>query len=105
MTVRPTPSGQNPRPAISRTERPLTPAPASGSRTPDQANSASPAPQRDDVQISAQARGLQQADTTRAVGGELSADRLHQVLGRMTDGHYDSPEVQDQVVRRVARDL
>ena len=103
MTVRPTPSGQTPRPAIGRTERPATPAPAS--RPAEPAPPAVGGTRRDDVQISPQARELQQLDAARSAGGELSADRLHQILGRMNDGHYDRPEVQDKVIRRLAREL
>ena len=61
---------------------------------------------RDNVQISSQARELQHMDSAaRGPGGELSVDRLRQVVGRMNDGHYDQPEVQEQVVRLLARDL
>jgi len=104
MTVRPTTSGQTPRPAISRTDRTATP--SSASRPAEPSTTAAFGVRGDDVQISAQARQLQQADSaTRGTGGELSADRLRQVLGRMSSGHYDRPEVQDQVVRRLSRDL
>ena len=104
MTVRPTASGQTPRPAIGRTERAASPAPAS--RPAEQGTPAAPGIRRDDVQISAQARQLQQADSAaRGPAGEFSAERLRQVLGRMTNGHYDQPAVQDQVVRQLARDL
>ena len=104
MTVRPTTSGQTPRPAISRTDR--TANPASASRPTDSVAPAASGVRRDDVQISAQARKLQQVDSTaRGSVGELSADRLRQVLGRMSDGHYDRPEVQDQALRQLSRDL
>ena len=103
MTVRPTPSGQTPRPAIGRTERAATPAPAS--RPAEPAAPAVGGTRRDDVQISAQARELQQLDAARGTGGELSPDRLHQILGRMNDGHYDRPDVQERVVRSLAREL
>jgi hypothetical protein len=104
MTVRPTSSGQIPRPALGRTDR--TAGSAAAPRQAEPGGPTAPGVSRDDVQISAQARQLQQLDSAaRGPGGELSADRLRQVLGRMTDGHYDRPEVQEQVVRRIARDL
>ena len=104
MTVRPTSSGQIPRPALGRTDRTASPAPAS--RPAEAGAPATPGVNRDDVQISSQARQLQQLDSAaRGPGGELSADRLRQVLGRMNDGHYDRPEVQEQVVRQLAREL
>ena len=106
MTVRPTTSGQSSRPAISRTERTATPGTQSGSRPAETNTTAASGVRRDDVQISAQARQLQQADSTaRGTGGELSAERLRQVLGRMSSGHYDQPAVQDEVVRRLSQDL
>ena len=104
MTVRPTTTGQTPRPAISRTDRTSSPVPASRPAEPNAATTSGV--RRDDVQISAQARQLQQVDSSaRGSVGELSSDRLRQVLGRMSDGHYDQPEVQAQVVSRLARDL
>lgn len=104
MTVRPTSSGQIPRPAIGRTDR--TAGPVSASRPADPSAPTTSGVNRDDVQISSQARELQQMDSAaRGPGGELSVERMRQVLGRMNDGHYDQPEVQDQVVRRLARDL
>ncbi len=106
MTVRPTTSGQTPGPAIGRTDRTASPTSASAARPAEPNATAAPGARRDDVQISAQARQLQQVDsTTRGPGGELSADRLRQVLGRISDGHYDQPQVQDQVVRRLAHDI
>jgi anti-sigma28 factor (negative regulator of flagellin synthesis) len=104
MTVRPTTSGQTPRPAIGRTDR--TAASASTSRPTEANTPAASGVRRDDVQISAQARQLQQLDSAaRATGGDLSADRLKQILGRMNDGHYDQPDVQDKVIRNITRDL
>jgi hypothetical protein len=107
MTVRPTSSGQIPGTAIGRSDRTAGPAPASRPTEPNTTSaSGTTGTRRDDVQISAQARQLQQADAaTRGPAGELSAERLRQVLGRMNDGHYDQPEVQDTVLRRVAREL
>jgi hypothetical protein len=106
MTVRPTTSGQTSRPAISRTDRTATPGSPSTPRTGESNPAAASGVRRDDVQISAQARQLQQSDsTTRGAGGELSAERLRQVLGRMSSGHYDQPAVQDEVVRRLSQDI
>ncbi len=104
MTVRPTPSGQTPGSGISRTGRaPSTGAPLRQGATPVPA---SPAAKQDDVTISAQARELQQRDTAgRGPSGELSPARLHEVLGRVSSGYYDTPQVQAAVVRRIARDL
>jgi hypothetical protein len=103
MSVRPTGSGQTHRPAIDRASQPL-PGVTPG-RTADARSLPSGVPGRDDVRISDQARELQQADTTRGPAGELSADRLKQVLGRVAGGYYDQPQVRGEVVRRLSRDL
>jgi hypothetical protein len=106
MTVRPTTSGQTPRPAIGRADRTANPAAASVSRQAEPNTPGASGVRRDDVQISVHARQLQQVEAgARGAGGELSADRLRQVLTRMGDGHYDRPDVQDEVVRRLSPDL
>jgi hypothetical protein len=67
---------------------------------------ASPAAKQDDVTISAQARELQQRDATGGgPSGELSPARLQEVLGRVSSGYYDRPQVQAVVVRGIAQDL
>lgn len=103
MTVRPTPSGQNPGLGISRAQRPGVGA------TPQRASDPPPSPsqeiRRDDVNISEHARELQQLGASPAPAPELSPARMKQVLERMSDGHYDRPEVQNEVVRRLAREL
>ena len=59
-----------------------------------------------DVTISAQARELQQRDVSGGgPSGELSPERLQEVLGRVSSGYYDTPKVQAAVVRRIAQDL
>lgn len=102
MTVRPTPSGQIPGLGISRAQRPGV------GGTPQRASDPpSAAPQeirRDDVHISEHARELQQAGATQG-SPELSPSRMREVLQRVSDGHYDQPDVQREVLRRLARDL
>jgi hypothetical protein len=103
MTVRPTPSGQIPGIRVSHTSRPgvgntpQRPGDASSSSVPDGG--------RDDVRISDQARELQTAGAPAASTPELSPARMREVLQRLSDGHYDRPEVQREVLRRLARDL
>lgn len=103
MTVRPTPSGQTPRPAIARSGK------SDATTAPRRPNEAPLPPTRtnggDDVQISTEARDLQALGATQGGAPALAPDRLRQVLQRMSDGHYDRPEVQSEVVRRIAKEL
>ena len=108
MTVRPTQPGQTSSSGLTRTGKtptPATPA-ARAPQTPLPATPSSPASQGDRLAISSEARNLQQLggaaqDTT----SELSADRMREVVKRMNDGHYDKPDVMDEVIRRMAKDL
>ena len=104
MTVRPTTSGQTPNPGVNRTGMPAVPA------TPARPSDASAAPpiaqRRDDVQISSQARELQQMDSGNSgPAGEIQPDRLKEVLNRVSGGYYDQPSVRNEVVRRLSQDL
>jgi hypothetical protein len=38
-------------------------------------------------------------------GEGLTPERLRQLLKRLESGYYDSPEVREQIARRVRRDL
>ena len=103
MTVRPTPSGQNPSIGISRAQRSGV-----GGAPQRQAEAQSGSAQesrRDAVQISAHARELQQLGASGQQAPELSSDRMKQVLDRMSEGHYDRPDVQREVIRRLMKDL
>lgn len=108
MTVRPTQPGQTSSSGLNRTGK--TPAPATKAarapQTPSPAAPVSPSSHRDQLAISSEARDLQRLggaaqDTT----SELSADRMREVVKRMNDGHYDKPDVMDEVIRRMAKDL
>lgn len=57
----------------------------------------------DSVQLSARARESGAAGGTSASG--LSAERLQEILKRLTSGYYDSPQVLDRVAERVKDDL
>lgn len=103
MTVRPTPSGHTPGIPISRTSRPG--AGNTPQRPSDASSSSVPDGGRDDVRISDQARELQTAGAPAQGSPELSPARMREVLQRLSDGHYDRPEVQLEVIRRLSRDL
>ena len=103
MTVRPTSSGQPSRADITRTGR-SDPA-AAPQRPADNAVQAPAGSARDAVQISPQARELQQLGESRGQTSELAPARLRAVLDNMAQGRYDQPDVQTEVVRRLAKDL
>ncbi len=54
----------------------------------------------DQVQLSAEARAARPAPGTSPSG--LSADRMQEILKRVTSGYYDTPQVADKVARKVA---
>lgn len=61
---------------------------------------------RDAVELSAAARELlKQLGVESGSLSELPADRVQQVLSRLTSGHYDQPEVMLEVLRRLKGDL
>lgn len=106
MNIRPPQSGQTSRTPLSRANSPAVPGSSPRPADSGQANSSAAAPQRDAVQISAQARQLQASDAPgREDAGALDPQRLTQILQRMSDGHYDRPEVQDAVLKRIAAEL
>lgn len=57
----------------------------------------------DSVQLSERAKASGAAGGTSASG--LSAERLQEILKRLTSGYYDSPQVLDRVAERVKDDL
>jgi hypothetical protein len=57
----------------------------------------------DKVQLSARAREAGSTGGTSASG--LSAERLQEILKRLTSGYYDSAQVQDRVAQRVKDEL
>lgn len=57
----------------------------------------------DSVQLSARAKAAGASGATSASG--LSAERLQEILKRLTSGYYDSPQVLDRVAERVKDDL
>ena len=103
MTVRPTPSGQNPSIGILRAQRSGVGG-APQRQTETHSGSAQEA-RRDDVQISAHARELQQVGASAQQAPELSPGRMKHVLDRMSEGHYDRPDVQREVIRSLMKDL
>lgn len=104
MTIRPTSSGQTPRPGIRDAGR--TSAPGAPTRPGESSVPAAPGAQRDGVHISAEARQLQQQDgSERGGASELGAERMKSILDRISSGWYERPEVRDQVLNRLARDL
>ena len=61
---------------------------------------------RDKVELPMTLRSLPDgSDTGRVPQGTLPPERMREVLRRLADNTYDSPEAQDIIARRVRRDL
>ncbi len=105
MTIKPVPSGPTPRPGARQpVQGKVAPEPRAdeASRAPETAR---PAP-GDNVQLSDAVKELHGQISAEAVpSGEIPPDRLADVMDRLAKGHYDRPEVKDQVVGRIADDL
>jgi hypothetical protein len=99
MNIRPTQPGQTPQsgpgslqentgtPAVRPEERPATQAPG----IPE-----------DQVQLSAAVRDLQaRLGLEQIPAGEMSPERLREIVARVAGGHYDQPEVIAELARRL----
>ena len=81
------------------------------SRQSGQLRGASPeeareAPDQDDqVQLSAEARAASQPDAPSPSTSGLDQERMRELLKRLTSGYYDSPQVTDQVARKLVDEL
>jgi len=59
-------------------------------------------PQTDRAEVSSAARALFESALQPAIGGSTMApERLRGILDRVRTGHYDRPEVLDQVAQRI----
>jgi len=60
----------------------------------------------DKVEFSAAAQELHElTGAERIDANTLPAERLHEILKRVSDGFYDRPEVIEETARRVAEDI
>lgn len=105
MAINPT-SPNGPRPSGSD---PLETNRAAETRRPEAEGAAAKARDRsqakpDSADVSAEARALAEGVSESAKPSGLTADRLKQIGERLANGHYDSPEVIDEVARRLQRD-
>lgn len=103
MSIKPVPSGPTPRPGA---RTPVGKGPDVTPRPDEkvQGLQRGETPATDDVQVSAAARELQ-ASTGAVPSGELSPERLGQVVDRLVKGHYEEEGVRDETVDRVSEDL
>jgi hypothetical protein len=101
MDIKPTTPGRTPGAGAGRIDKALPGTPA----RPDEKPVPRPSPlseKRDDLDISAAARELQgNAGSQAAATSELTPERLREIMGRIASGHYDRPEVRDELVRRL----
>lgn len=105
MTVRPTVPGSTSRTDITRTGK--SPSPASGRMSARPDHTTPPAGERrDQMEISSQARALQGLGGSEPVAaGAVDDTRMREVSRRLADGHYDRPEVVQQILERILNDL
>lgn len=103
MKVQPNPSGQMSRPGVDRTER-TTPRPADRT-SPGAPGLSFDAPARDNVELSDEARALQQQAEVGAPESTIEPSRMRQVLDRVASGWYDRAEIRDAVVEKIRQEL
>lgn len=105
MTVRPTTPGPTSHTDITRTGK--APSRASGPMPARPDSTTSGAGKRpDQLEISSEARALQGLeDSERVAAGAVDNSRMREVSRRLADGHYDRPEVVEQVLDRMLNDL
>ena len=75
-----------------------------GSAEHREAKAKEAAPRKDSVEVSAEAKALAEQTEARPAKSSLPPDRLKAIGERLASGHYDRPEVIDQVARRLAKD-
>ncbi len=57
----------------------------------------------DQVRLSDEARAATRSETGESASG-LSAERLQEILKRLSSGYYDSPQVRGQVAQRIQQE-
>ncbi len=73
-------------------------------KSPETRPTATPA--QDSVQLSQTVRELQERLGLEAIpSGTLSPERLKEIVARVAGGHYDRPEVLEELARRLSADL
>lgn len=103
MQVKPTGPGQPREPGAKRPAPLAHSKPLEGASPPEKGRVLEPA---DQVEISGAARELSGAlAASSADEGALEPGRLREILERIADGYYERSDVQEQVLRKVAREL
>jgi len=99
MDIRPTQPGQTPQTGPGSLKEK---AGAPEVRSEDRSATPSGGMPQDQVQLSAAVRDLQaRLGLEQIPVGELSPERLREVVARVAEGHYDRPEVVDELARRL----
>lgn len=99
--IRPTRPGQAPQTGPGSLKGTGGAAPARPDEKSSEPRPAGPA--GDSVQLSAAVRELQQRLGLESIpSGTLDPERLREIVARVAGGHYDRPEVLDELARRLA---
>jgi len=102
MTIRPTAAGISGQSEATRTSQST----ARGNTAGRSAERRPIESRADEVRISEQARDLQmQAAPDTIPHDEVAPERLRSIAQRIEQGHYELPQVIDETLRRMARDL
>lgn len=102
MTIRPTPSGTTARTEATRGGSVAARSDSAGRPTERRAADR----RSDEVLISDQARDLQMHAAPDTIPhDEVAPERMRSIAQRLEQGHYELPEVIDEVLRRMSRDL
>lgn len=103
-TIRPTQPGQTPQSGPGTLKGTGGSAPVRpDEKTPAAAPAGTP---QDSVQLSATVRELQERLGLEGIpSGTLTPEHLKEIVARVASGHYDQPEVLDELARRLASEL
>ncbi len=107
MVIRPSNPESSRRLSAPGTEAsPAQPALRRDAKPADAAAGAAATPAHDSAEVSSAAQQLfERTSDVAPASGSLSPERTKAVLARIKDGHYDRPEVLDQVARKLQAEL
>lgn len=104
MSIKPLPSGSSPRPGARTPVGKASPLPPRSGDEKVRGTQRDDVPATDNVQVSAAARELQ-AGMGVVPSGELTPQRLGEVVEKLAKGGYEEEEVRQETVDRLEEDV